>query len=133
MALDVWVGDWNKSESKLVVSFDPKVYYSFLSPLFEEFEKTYGQMIVPYDDAMFEPGSLGPVFELVDNAEALVSSQAEQFEVHMGTNLGTYFEPKKEEIYCTVHRDEFLEFIQKLRSAVRIAQQTGKPLIFYGD
>ena len=82
---------------------------------------------------MFETDALAPVLELIDKAKTLVSSQAEQFDVHMGTNLGSDSEPKKEEIFCTVHRAQYLEFIEKLRSAAQAAQETGKPLMFYGD
>ena len=133
MALDVWVGDWNEHGSKLIVSFDPEAYYSFLYPLFEEFEQTYGQMIDLYDGAMFQADALVSVFELIDKAKTFVSSQDEQFDVHMGINLGSYVEPKTEEIFCTVQRNEFLQFIERWRTATHMAQEAGKPLIFYGD
>jgi hypothetical protein len=133
MALDVWIGNPGRFAGRLVVSFDPEAYYTFLLPLFEEFANTHGQMIDLYDGAMFEPEALAPVLELVDKAEALISSQPEAFKVHMGTNLGSYLEPEHEEIYHTVNRADYLAFIGRLRAAVLQAQRTGKRLVFFGD
>jgi hypothetical protein len=133
MALDVWIGNPTRFSGSPAVSFEPGAYYSFLLPLFEEFAETYGQMIDPYDGAMFDANALAPLIALVDKAQALISTQPEEFEVHMGTNLGSYLEPKNEEIYHSVKRQEYLAFIDRLRSAVLEAKRTGKPLVFFGD
>lgn len=133
MALDVWIDNPTRFSGDPAVSFEPEAYYSFLLPLFEEFAESYGQMIDPYDGAVFEPNALAPVLELVDKVRALISAQSEEFEVHMGTNLGSYLEPKNEKIYHPVKRDEYLAFIDRLRSAVLAAQRTSKPLVFFGD
>ena len=98
-----------------------------------EFAQAHGQMIDPYDGAMFESTKLGPVLELIDKAKALVSAQPEEFEVHTGTNLGSSLEPKHEEIYHSVKRSEYLEFIEQLRAATLKAQSSGRPLVFFGD
>jgi hypothetical protein len=133
MALDVWIGRPTRFKGGPAVSFEPEAYYSFLYPLFEEFAATYGQMIDPYDGAVIETTELLPVLALVDRAKALVSAQPEVFDVHMGTNLGSFFEPKSEEMYDTVKRDEYLIFIEALRAAVFEAQRTNRPLVFVGD
>jgi hypothetical protein len=133
MALDVWIGNPMRFTGSPAVSFEPEAYYSFLLPLFEEFAETYGQMIDPYDGAVFDTNALAPVIELVDKAQALISAQPEEFEVYMGTNLGSYLEPKNEEIYHPVKREEYLAFIDRLRSTVLEAQRTSKPLVFFGD
>jgi hypothetical protein len=36
LALDVWIGDWNDRESRLLVSFEPETYYCFVVPSIEE-------------------------------------------------------------------------------------------------
>lgn len=133
MALDVWIGEPSRFIGGPAVSFEPEAYYSFLYPLFEEFAQAHGQMIDPYDGAMFESTKLGPVLELIDKAKALVSAQPEEFEVHTGTNLGSSLEPKHEEIYHSVKRSEYLEFIEQLRAATLKAQSSGRPLVFFGD
>jgi hypothetical protein len=133
MALDVWIGEPSRFIGGPAVSFEPEAYYSFLYPLFEEFAQAHGQMIDPYDGAMFESTKLGPVLELIDKAKALVSAQPEEFEVHTGTNLGNSLEPKHEEIYHSVKRSEYLEFIEQLRAATLKAQSSGRPLVFFGD
>ncbi len=133
MALDVWIGNPKRFIGGPAVSFEPEAYYTFLFPLFEELAESCGQVIDLYDGAMFEPDALAPVLELVDKAHALISSQPEEFEVHMGTNLGSYLEPENEEIYYTVKRDEYLAFIAKLRSAVLDSRRRNKPLLFVGD
>lgn len=74
-----------------------------------------------------------PVLKLVIRAEVLISAQPEEFEVHMGTNLGSYHEPKKEEIFHTVKRNEYLKFIEGLRAAILEAKRTNTPLVFFGD
>ena len=133
MALDVWVGKPTRFKGGPAVSFEPEAYYSFLYELFEEFAEVHGQMIDPYDGAIFESNELVPVLELIDKAEALVSAQEDEFEVHMGTNLGSYHEPKNEDIFFKVKREDYLKFINSLRLAARVAQKTGKPLVFFGD
>jgi hypothetical protein len=97
MALDIWVGNPTRFTGSPAASFEPEAYYSFLLPLFEEFAQSYGQMIDPYDGAVFEPNALTPVLELVNKAKALISAQPEEFPVYMGKNLGSYFEPKNED------------------------------------
>ncbi len=133
MALDVWIGEPTRFAGRPAVSFEPEAYYSFLYPLFEEFAQSSGQMIDPYDGAKFESFELNSVLTLVDKAREMVAAQPEEIKVHMGTNMGSYLEPKHEEIYCSVNRYEYLEFIEKLRLAVVEAQRTGKPLVFFGD
>ncbi|MEO0476905.1 MAG: hypothetical protein AAF085_13185 [Planctomycetota bacterium] len=133
MALDIWVGDWNEHGSKLITSFDPEAYYKFLYPLFEQFETVCGQFICQYDGAQFGPSSLDQISKLIDQAEKLIRQQEEVFEVHMGTFLGTSKHPKQEEIYESVSRDDYLQFISEWRSALLKARQDNKPLLFYGD
>lgn len=133
MALDVWIGKPTRFKGGPSVSFEPEAYYSFLSELFEEFAEVHGQMIDPYDGAIFMSSELAPVLELVDKAKALISAQSEEFEVYTGTNIGTCFEPKNEDVYVKIHRNEYLKFIEKLRQTILKAQQTGKELVFFGD
>lgn len=115
MALDVWIGKPSIG----------KYLKSSRSPMVK--------LIDQYDGAIFESTELVPILGLLDKAKALISAQTEQFEVHMGTSLGSYLERKNEEIYHTVVRDDYLIFIEMLRSAVFEAQKLAKPLVFYGD
>ena len=133
MPLDIWVGDWNERGSKLITSFDPEAFYTFLYPLFEEFETISGQFIDQYDGTRFDPPHLDQVSDLIDQAEELVRQQSEIFEVHMGTCLGSAIEPRHEEIYESVSREDYLVFLSKWRSALLKARQDNKPLFFYGD
>lgn len=133
MALDVWVGEPTRFVGGPAVSFEPEAYYSFIFPLFAEFAQSSGQMIGPYEGARFESSELAGVLALVDKAREMISAQPEEFQVHMGTNMGSYLEPRNEEIFCTVSRYEYLAFIEKLRLAVLEAQRTGKALVFFGD
>jgi hypothetical protein len=133
MALDVWIGEPTRFKGGPAVSFEPEAYYWFLYPLFEEFARLHGQMIDPYDGAAFLSTELAPVLKLVDDAEAMIAAQPSEFRVHIGTNLGTSFDPKNEAIYHTVKRDEYLKFIGKLHAAVLQAQKTGERLVFFGD
>ena len=133
MALDVWIGKPTQFKGGPSVSFEPEAYYSFLYELFEEFAEVHGQMIDPYDGAIFQATELAPVLELVDRAKELVSAQPEEFDVYMGKNLGSYYEPKDEDIYFKVKRSEYLMFIERLRQTVLEAQKVGKEVVFYGD
>lgn len=133
MALDVWVGKPNKLRGGPSVSFEPEAYYSFLFPLFEAFAQSNGKMIDSYDGAVFEKEELTLVLEFVEKAKKLVSAQSEEFDVFMGTNLGTYYKPKNEDIYHTVNRSEYLGFLEQLHAIVLEAQQSGNPLVFLGD
>jgi hypothetical protein len=133
MALDVWIGKPTRFKGGPSVSFEPEAYYSFLYELFEEFAEVHGQMIDPYDGAIFQPSELAPVLELVDRAKELVSAQPEEFDVYMGKNLGSYYEPKDEDIYFKVKRHEYLNFIERLRQTVLEAQKAGKEVVFFGD
>ena len=133
MALDVWVGRPGRLGSKLMVSFEPDAYYAFLSPLFEEFAQAHGRWIDPYEGTSFEPEGLAPVFALIAQAEARVAAQAEEFDVHVGTDIGSFHEPANEELYETVQRARYLEFIRVWRSAAELAQRARKPLVFWGD
>jgi exonuclease III len=51
----------------------------------------------------------------------------------MGKNLGSYYEPKDEDIYFKVKRHEYLNFIERLRQTVLEAQKAGKEVVFFGD
>jgi hypothetical protein len=51
----------------------------------------------------------------------------------MGTNMGSYVEPKNEEIYYSVKRTEYLDFVERLRGAVLEAKDSRRPLVFFGD
>lgn len=133
MALDVWVGHPTRNKNGPSVTFSPEAYYSFLYPLFEDFAEQHGTMIDPYDGAAFEGEKLGPVLELVERARELVEKQPAVFDVHMGTNIGSYLEPKNEPVYHRVERAEFLEFLARLRAAVLAAKREHLPLVFYGD
>jgi len=133
MALDVWIGYPTHNGKGPAVSFTPGAYYTFLNPLFEDFEEQHGTMIDPYDGAAFEGEELGPVLELVDRARRLVEEQPAVFDVFMGTNIGSYLEPKNEPVYHRVERAAYLEFLERLRAAVLAAQREHLPLVFYGD
>ena len=133
MALDVWVGYPERKSGGPAVSFEPEAYYMFLYPLFEAFAKQHGKMIDQYDGVEFEGKELDHVIELVESAKSLIERQPEIFEVHMGTSLGSYMEPKNEEIYHNVERAEYLVFIERLRDAVLKAKSNHKPLVFFGD
>ena len=130
MALDIWVGDWNEKGSKLTF-LRPRSILFVLCPIFEDFEKEKGIMIDPYDGARFDSQFLDQVDELASKAESLVLSQPREFDVYMGTNLGTTLEPKNEEIYFTVKRSEFIDFIKKWESAIRQARESRKPYILW--
>lgn len=133
MALDVWVGYPEPHRGGPSVSFEPEAYYSFLYPLLEDFAARHGKMIDPYDGAVFEGRELEDVLALVDRARSLIERQAEAFDVHIGTNMGSFVEPRHEEIYFRVNRADYLVFIERLRGAVLEAKASSRPLVFFGD
>lgn len=133
MSLDLWIGKPNRLRSKHALSFEPEAYYWFLYPLFEAFHASHGVMIDLYDGAWFEPGSFAPLFELFDNAEAMIKAQPEMIDVCVGTELGTKAKPENQKIIVQINRAEYLEFINELKSIVRRAQQAKQPLVFFGD
>jgi hypothetical protein len=133
MALDVWVGNPTRFKGGPAVSFEPEAYYWFLYPLFEDFAERHGKLIDLYDGAAFEGTELDHVIELWENAKSLIERQSEAFDIHMGTNMGTDEEPKKEEIYFAVRRSEYLIFIERLHDAGLKAKNSRKPLVFFGD
>lgn len=133
MALDVWVGAPAHDRGGPFVSFEPEAYYVFLRPLFEVFAEQHGKLIDPYDGCQFEGDELDHLLELVEEARQLIAQQNEVFDIHMGTNVGSFLEPRNEEIYQQVVRSDYLAFVGRLRAAVLAARNGCQPLVFYGD
>lgn len=129
MALDVWIGNWNKLGSRRVASFEPEAYYWFMYPMFEELATSHGKSIDLYDGCEFHPDELKLIEELVSKAEEFGRLQPDRFRVH----VGTVCEPRERKLYEEINRDAYLEFLATLRSAAQRCLDTGKSLHFYGD
>lgn len=129
MALDVWIGDWNKLGSRRVASFEPEAYYWFMYPMFEELAASHGKCIDLYDGCEFQSDEIALVEELISKAEELGRRQPDRFRVH----VGTVCEPQERELYEEIDRDSYLEFLATLQSAAKRCLETGNSLHFYGD
>jgi hypothetical protein len=133
MPLDVWVGASNKSAGHHVASFKPEAYYAFIEPICEEVLQPVGKMIDQYDNMNFNSSELFRLLDVFARAEALILKQPKEFDVDMGTNLGSYREPKNEKIFHRVKRADILDFVRRLKSIVTDAQLSGKSVSFVGD
>ena len=71
--------------------------------------------------------------EVFSRAEDLILKQPKEFDIYMGTNLGSYREPKNEKIFHRVKRADILDFVRRLKSVVTDAQLSGKAVSFVGD
>ena len=76
---------------------------------------------------------LAGLLALVDQARDQVAAQPDNFQAHWGTCIGSYNEPRHDEIFVEVNRAAFLGFIKQWRAAVVEAQVRGKTLVFFGD
>jgi hypothetical protein len=133
MSLDVWIGVPGSTGARHVLAFEPEIYYLYLLPLFEDFAASGGPLIDQYGAARFGGAELAGLLALVDQARELVAAQADEFQAHWGTAIGSSVEPRHEEIWVEVDRAAFLGFIQQLRAAVLEAQASGQLLFFSGD
>lgn len=108
---------------------DNEGYYWYLHPLFEELRERTGQYIDLYGTAAFGGTTLDDLKKTLVKAIMLTQLQPQSWEVRTGTQTA----PVRKQIYVTVHKQEFLEMLGQLESAVEEAQTEGAWVTFCGD
>jgi len=150
MSLCIGIGD---GSSLVPVQGEPSLfldddgYYWFLHPLFGRLQAETGQYIDLYGDASFLGESLAALERLLSEAQRLIESHPDTWDVCIGTqmlpkgkdlfkvegrNIVKNWDSGKD-IFNVVDRDEFLQLIEQWQKVIARARELGRPVVCFGD
>ncbi len=128
MSLTIGIGD-DFETMHVRLAFDPEVYFWVISPEFEKLHKVTGKLVTLYDYAIFKPYELAHLERLVREVGDRVQKKTDIWKEHVGTQI----KPEKKEIYKTVSKSEFTNFLSKFKAIVLEAKESNKAVLFFGD
>ena len=111
------------------VSIDNDGYYWYLHPLFEDLQRQTGQYINLYGNAEFTGTNIKAFIEMLQRAKGLISLQANNWDVHIGTQT----EPEKRKLFSAVDKRKFFDLIRQLEKIAEAAETTDCRIVCIGD
>lgn len=132
MSLDIGIGDGQSLwpiEGEPSLAMDCDGYYWFLHPLFTELYNVTGEYIDLFGEASFQGENLEALGRSLSSARAVVESQADAWQVHVGTQVS----PEHRELYKPVERDQFIDLLDRFQRIVARAKELGRPVVCFGD
>jgi len=128
MSLTMGVGD-NFKSMDVRLAFEPEVFFWVMSPELEKLHEVTGKLVTTYDDAIFKTQELVHLDSVVRGVENRIQNLPRTWQEHVGTQL----KPEKKELYQTVHKHEFVGFLNKFKAVVTEAKESNMAVLFYGD